>query len=91
MEFEWDDNKALINERIHGIAFEEALTAFYDLNVVIVDDEKHSDHEIREIVIGFSKNGRLLTVVFTERNDNIRLISARKSTKIEVKRYEKRI
>ncbi|HYF02348.1 MAG TPA: BrnT family toxin [Patescibacteria group bacterium] len=91
MDFEWDENKALLNEKAHNITFEEALTVFYDSNSVIADDIEHSNFEVREIIIGLSESGRLLTVIFTERSENIRLISARKSTKTEAKKYEKRI
>lgn len=88
MKFEWDQNKAYINEQKHQIAFEEAQTVFYDSHALIFDDEWHSLNEQREIIIGYSQLENLLLVVFTERSTAIRIISARKATRRERKDYE---
>lgn len=89
LHFEWDDNKAHLNLRNHGVGFEEAQTIFVDPLARIFDDEAHSAEEEREIIIGCSSRDRLLLVCFTERKDAIRIISARKATKKERIKYEK--
>ena len=91
MRFEWDDNKAESNIFKHGITFEEAVTAFADPYLLFTEDSKHSEREVREWAIGESENGSILVVVFTMRDEQIRIISARKATKRERKRYEQGI
>ena len=91
MEFEWHETKAKTNAKKHGVSFEEALTCFYDPHQVAFYDPEHSDDEDREIMIAHSKEGRLLLVCYTIRDDVIRLISARLATKREVKDYEEGI
>jgi len=88
LQFEWDEKKANINRRKHGITFEEASTAFGDELSITIDDPIHSDDEDRLILIGQSKLLRTLIVVHVERRDVIRIISARKATKKEQKFYE---
>ncbi len=88
LHFQWDDHKARLNLRNHGIGFDEAATVFLDPLARIFDDEAHSLEESREIVIGHSSEDRLLLVCFTERGDVIRIISARKATKKERSDYE---
>ena len=91
MEFEWNELKANVNAKKHGVSFEEAVTCFYDEQQVAFYDPEHSDDEDREILIGHSNHGRLLLVVYTIRDESIRLISARPATKHEGKAYERRI
>jgi uncharacterized DUF497 family protein len=87
--FEWDAHKAAVNAWKHGVRFDEATTVFNDPLAVIFDDEDHSVHEAREVVIGHSINHCLLLVCFTERpHDVIRVFSARKATKKERQAYE---
>ena len=88
LQFGWDEKKANINRRKHGITFEEASTAFGDELSITIDDPIHSDDEDRLILIGQSKLLRTLIVVHVERRDVIRIISARKATKKEQKFYE---
>lgn len=86
--FEWDESKALLNERKHGVSFDEAATVFADpLSLTIVDDA-HSDEEDRFVDIGESSNGRLLVVVYTEHDETIRIISCRPATRAERRTYE---
>lgn len=86
MGYEWDDNKNLINQKIHdGISFEMAVRVFKDPKRIERYDAKHSDTEDRWNVIGLV--GKVLFVVFTERGDNIRLISARRATEEETEEY----
>jgi uncharacterized DUF497 family protein len=89
-EFEWDAEKASLNERSHGIRFEEAETAFDDPYARVGDDPDHSVAEHRLILIGYSYRNRLLFISFTEREGRIRIISARKATRKEREGYEER-
>ena len=90
MKFTWDPRKADSNLRKHGIAFDEAITVFSDPLAYIFDDEDHSEDEHREIIIGYSTLTRLVLVCFVERDEDIiRLISARRATKVEISDYEK--
>jgi len=86
-DFEWDDRKAAVNLRRHGVSFEEALTALADPAALTVPDLVDPD---REITIGASAFSRVLFVVHTERlrPRRIRLISARKASVAQRKRYE---
>lgn len=86
--FTWDPRKAESNWAKHGVSFEEASTVFADPLAGIMDDEQHSEEEKREIIIGHSKRRRLLLVSFVEHTDMIRLVSARKATRMERKFYE---
>ena len=87
--FEWDKRKAISNEKIHSITFDEASTIFRDPLAFIFDDEYHSEDEQREIIIGHSIGGRLVVVSFTERAKSVvRIISARPATKKEREDYE---
>lgn len=83
--FEWDDEKARKNKEKHGISFELAAKVFGDENRIEVYDEIHSDEEERYNVIG--KVGKILFVVYTERHENIRLISARLANARERRAY----
>ncbi len=87
--FSWDPGKAARNDKFHGVTFSEAATVFTDPLACEDTDIAHSVKEIRYCVIGMSKKGNLLYVVFTEEQENnIRIISARKAEKYEIKRYE---
>lgn len=87
--FFWDSNKAIRNPRAHdGVTFEEAATVFRDPTAYIFDDDEHSGEEYRELIIGYSARNRLLVVSFTEREDVIRIISARKADAGEQRAYE---
>ncbi len=88
IKFEWHSEKAENNFKKHNVSFEEAKSVFYDYFAYMFSDKAHSNYELRYILIGYSKNNRLLFVSFTERNDVIRIISARKATKQERKYYE---
>jgi uncharacterized protein len=81
--FEWDPAKAAANLRTHGVSFEEAATVFQDPLAKIHSDPDHSESEDRAILVGYSTSGRLLLVAFTDRQDRIRLISARPTTRGE--------
>lgn len=88
MLFEWDDNKEKINIAKHGIDFSTAVHVFQDENRIEFYDAAHSEDEDRYITIG-QINGIaiIVLVVYTERGDTIRIISARKATSQERRRY----
>ena len=89
IKFSWDNNKSQSNLKKHQISFEEAKTVFDDENARLIFDPDHSVDEDRFILLGFSCNSKILTVVHCYRDDeqNVRIISARKSTKIEENQY----
>jgi len=87
MHFQWDHRKARSNLRKHGVSFEEALTALFDPRQIAFYDPDHSDEEDREILLGHSNQGRLLVVVYTLRDESIRLISARTANRQEQQDY----
>jgi uncharacterized protein len=89
LDFEWDEDKAKKNLKKHAVSFEEASTAFHDPLALTIHDPLHSDEEDRFINLGESSRGRLLVVVFTDREERIRIISARVATRQERKNYEK--
>ena len=86
--FEWDAKKARLNIQTHGIAFDEASTAFRDPLSDTIDDPLHSKGEQRFVLIGKSIRDRLLVVIHTQRGDRIRIISARLATNRERLKYE---
>lgn len=88
-QFCWDRRKAATNAAKHNVTFEEAASVFRDSTAVIFDDDRHSEDEHREFIIGYSARHRLLIVSFTERDDTVRIISARKATKREQTDYER--
>ncbi|MCM1101762.1 MAG: BrnT family toxin [Clostridium sp.] len=85
MRFEWDEEKNLINKEKHKISFEVAAHVFEDPNYIEMFDFEHSVDEDRYIAIG--RVGDVLFVVFTERKETVRLISARLATDVERKLY----
>ena len=87
LRFERDPNKAARNIEKHQVSFDEAATVFDDPMFITVIDEEHSIDEERYITIGLSKYGRLLLVAHTEREERIRIISARKATRKEEQFY----
>ena len=89
--FEWDDNKAAINEAKHHITFSEASTEFADENAILFDDPNHSQEEERFMMLGLSDHVKMLIVCHCYRgmDDVIRIISARKATKNETTQYYK--
>lgn len=83
--FVWDSDKAEINKKKHKVSFETAARVFLDKNFIDYFDELHSDFEDRIQIIG--KVGNVLTVIYTERENMNRIISARRATKDEEERY----
>ncbi len=88
MIFDWDDEKADRNLAKHGVSFAEAQTVFDDPLGRIMDDPDHGSHEHRELIFGRSAYERLLLISFTHRGEATRIISARKASNQERRRYE---
>jgi uncharacterized DUF497 family protein len=84
--FVWDEEKALSNRTRHGVAFEEAAEVLFD--PFVRQEDASAEDEQRDRFVGYSKSGRLLLVVFTERAQTIRIISARTVTRAERSEYE---
>ena len=85
MKFEWDSEKAKINKQKHNVMFSIAAKVFLDDYKIEEFDEIHSDFEDSYKVIG--KVGNILAVIYTEREDRNRIISARRATKSEEEQY----
>ena len=87
--FEWDESKANDNMSKHRISFADTFAVFDDPNAVTL--EEFREGEQRYITIGMDAFGRILVVVYTWRDENIRIISARKAVRFEVRQYESEI
>ncbi len=87
MEVLFDPDKAASNLRKHGVSFAEAETVLYDTLALTWEDEDAAS-EARFVSLGLGGEGRLLVVVWTQREDHIRLISARLATRNERRAYE---
>jgi len=88
MQFEWDPEKAALNLAKHGVSFEEAKTVWDDYFNIEFFDDGHSDEENRFLMIGESNVQRLLIISSTERDNRVRIISARELTPKERREYE---
>ncbi len=86
----WDPEKARANLEKHGVRFSDAEVALFDSNAITVEDET-SEGERRYVSIGLDALGRILVVVFSDREEGIRLISVRKATRRERTSYEEGI
>jgi len=89
MDYQWDAHKAKSNLKKHGIDFADAVTVFTDDYAVTIEDEV-ADEEPRFVTIGRDALGRVLLVVYTWREESLRIISARKATGRERTQYEQR-
>lgn len=92
--FEWDHEKAKVNEGKHGVSFEEAASVFLDPNAISIFDVGHSQLEDRWLTLGMSSLGRILVFCHTfgdEAKDraSVRIISSRKATQREIRQYQK--
>ncbi|MBR0261931.1 MAG: BrnT family toxin [Selenomonadaceae bacterium] len=85
LNFEWDREKAKLNKIKHGISFKTATAVFDDPNRLDLPDDDHSFDEARRKVIGMVDD--ILFVIYTERRDRIRLVSARKAEEYERSDY----
>jgi uncharacterized DUF497 family protein len=87
---DFDPAKARANLKKHGVSFEEAATLLLDEQALAMEDPG-AENERRWVLVGISRSGRILTVVYTLRGQRIRLISARKATRRESRIYAKGI
>lgn len=92
LSFEWDERKAAINKEKHGLPFDEARTAFFDENALLLYDPDHSEGEDRFILMGLSARRKIVVVshLYKEAEQVIRIISARKATRREEGQYWQR-
>jgi uncharacterized DUF497 family protein len=92
MRYEWNIHKSELNEKKHGISFEEAKEIFDDPLHISVLDKRFSYFEERWISVGQTKKTKLLVVANLFFDDSgeevIRIISARRATSNEQKQYE---
>ena len=86
MDFEWNEVKAKRNLHDHGVDFADAVTVFEDELALTISDDTPSEE--RFVTLGVDALGRCLVVVYTWREDRIRIISARKASRSERRRYE---
>lgn len=86
MAYQWDRDKAIANLRKHGIDFADAVSVFSDDLAITISDERFDEE--RFVTIGVDAFGRILIVVYTLRDEEIRIISARKATRQERQQYE---
>jgi len=86
MVYQWNRDKALANLRKHGIDFADAVSVFSDDLAMTISDDRFDEE--RFITIGMDAFGRVLVVVYTMRDDEIRIISACKATRQEQQQYE---
>ena len=87
MAFQWDPEKARTNLRRHRVDFADAATVFEDPRALTRDDPH--PREERFVTLGLDALGRLLVVCWTSRDDEYRIISARRATRSETRQYEK--
>jgi hypothetical protein len=90
LNFAWSSEKAARNLAKHGVSFKEAETVFGDPLGRIVTDPRHSEEEERYVLLGLSHRQRMLAVMFTERDEQVRIISARQATRRERRDYEEK-
>jgi len=90
--FEWDPRKAKSNAQKHGVSFEEAKSVFFDEQALLLEDPQPLHEEERFVLLGLSSSLRVLVVIHALRDrDVIRIISARKATRLETREYEIRL
>lgn len=88
MQFEWDPDKDLLNQADHGVPFDEASTVFGDPFALTIGDPDHSLDENRYLTTGYSNRQRLIIVAHTDRDDRVRIITARPVIPAERRDYE---
>ena len=88
MLFEWDEEKSQLNIVKHGVKFEQAAEVFFDPFYQTGDASDDEYFELRDFVLGYSLSERMLLVIYTERDERTRIISARVATRYERRLYE---
>jgi uncharacterized DUF497 family protein len=87
MDYIWDSKKRLSNLLKHGVEFSDAVLVFEDDLAITIEDSYQNEQ--RFITLGCDAHNRTLIVVYTHKNDFIRIISARKANKTETSVYKK--
>ncbi len=87
--FDWDEGNLLKNWEKHGVSVAECEQVFFNRPLLAKPDARHSVAEVRFYVLGQADTGRHLFVVFTIREDRIRIISARDTSRKERRSYER--
>ena len=92
LRFEWDERKNAVNQKKHGISFQEAMSVFADENALFMADLDHSETEARFLLLGLSATLRLVVVshCYRSRDEVIRIVSARRATRRERAQYHQR-
>ena len=90
MDVRWDPAKAIANLRKHGVRFSDAEAVLYDTHALTIEDPDAAD-EARYVSIWQDTGGLLVVVVYTYRNDHVRLISARRANRQERMAHEKNL
>lgn len=85
--FDWDEGNSEKNRIRHRVSKTECEEVFFNQPIIVGDDEKHSETEKRWYLLGKTNQGRLLFLVFTKRDELIRVISARDMNKKERRIY----
>jgi uncharacterized DUF497 family protein len=93
LRFAWDPSKARANYQKHRVSFEEAQTAFFDEEALVLDDPEHSETEERFILLGMGAGLRILSICHCVREGGllIRIIGARRAVRAEQKQYLERL
>jgi len=86
LKFEWDHRKNMVNQMKHGVSFEDVKMVFFDPKRLEMYDRAHSFFEERWTLIGLS-GSTIFKIIFTERKDSVRIISARRADKDEEEEY----
>jgi hypothetical protein len=87
VKFQWDPKKAADNLKKHGISFDDASTVFGDPLAATIPDPEHSADEVRFVTMGQSAKQQIVVVVHADREEQVRIISARRATAGEKKKY----
>jgi hypothetical protein len=87
--FNWDEGNTYKSVKKHGVTNRESEEVFFNKPIFFFQDKKHSQTEKRFLALGKTNRGRLLALIFTLRNDALRVISARSMNKKERSIYEK--
>jgi hypothetical protein len=87
VKFQWNPKKGADNLTKHGVSFDEATTVFGDPLAATIPDPEHSSQEARFVTMGLTASQRLVVVVHTDRGEEVRIISARRATAGEKKKY----
>ena len=87
MAFQYDPTKAELNVKNHGVSFSDAEGVFFD-PLALHRPDPDGEGEERFVAMGLGSAGQILVVIYTIRGEDVRLISARRATRTEIRDYE---